>query len=134
MCTPIDGATWEVDMRSASVSIKVFGVYVLVTGITLLLVPNLLLSVLGIAATSEIWVRVLGAVAVVIGYYYWACGSAQAKAFFRASVTGRFIFAALCFGLVVVIAAPWQLLIFGAVDALGALWTLVALRKEPAAG
>jgi hypothetical protein len=121
-------------MRSASVSIKVFGAYVALTGITLLVVPNLLLSVLGLAATSEIWVRVLGAVAVAIGYYYWACGSAQAKAFFRASVTGRFIFAALCLGLVVVIAAPWQLLIFGAADALGALWTLVALRKEPAAG
>lgn len=117
-------------MRSASVSIKVFGAYVALTGIALLVLPNLLLSVLGIAATSEIWVRVLGAVAVVLGYYYWECGSAQAKAFFRASVTGRFVFAALCVGLVVIMAAPWQLLLFGVVDVLGALWTIAALRKE----
>lgn len=120
-------------MQSASVSIRVFGVYVAVTGITLLLVPNLLLAILGFAATSEIWVRVLGAVAVVLGYYYWACGAAQAKAFFRASVTGRFVFAVLCGGLVVIMTAPWQLLLFGAVDVLGALWTASALRKESAA-
>ena len=120
-------------MRSASVSIKVFGAYVALTGIALLVVPNLLLSVLGFAATSEIWVRVLGAVAVVLGYYYWVCGSAEATAFFRASVVGRVLFAALCLELVVVMAAPWQLLIFGVVDVLGALWTIAALRKEPAA-
>ena len=120
-------------MRSASASIKVFGAYVALTGIALLVVPNLLLSVLGLAAASEIWVRVLGAVAVVLGYYYWECGAAQAKAFFRASVTGRFVFAALCVGLVVFMAAPWQLLLFGVVDVLGALWTIAALRKELAA-
>ena len=120
-------------MRSASVSIKAFGGHVILTGITLLLVPNLLLSLFGFAATNEIWVRVVGAIAIVLGYYYWACGSAEAKAFFRASVTGRFLFAALCVGLVVGVAAPWQLLLFGVVDVLGALWTSAALRRESAA-
>ena len=81
-------------MRSASVSIKVFGAYVILTGITLLLAPNLLLSVLGFASTNEIWVRVLGAVAMVLGYYYWACGSAEAKAFFQCNVQDASLFAA----------------------------------------
>ena len=120
-------------MRSASVSIKVFGGYVILTGITLLLVPNLLLSLFGFAATSEIWVRVVGAMAIVLGYYYWACGSAEAKAFFKASVTGRILFAALCVGLVVGAGAPWQLLLFGVVDVLGAVWTASALRNDSAA-
>lgn len=119
-------------MRSASVSIKVFGVYVMLAGIMLLLAPNLLLSPLGFAAATEIWVRVLGAVAMVLGYYYWACGSAEARAFFKATIAGRFAFAALCLGLVLAMAAPWQLMIFGVVDVLGAVWTASALRSGPA--
>lgn len=120
-------------MSAAAVSIKIFGVYVALSGVTLLLAPNLLLSLFGFAVTSEIWIRVAGAIATVLGYYYWACGSAEAKAFFKASVVGRFLFAALCLGLVVGAAAPWQLLLFGVLDVLGALWTAAALRKESAA-
>jgi hypothetical protein len=118
-------------MRSASLSIKVFGVYAVVTGLGLFLAPALVLAPLGFAAPAEIWVRVLGAVSTALGYYYWACGSADAVAFFRASVPGRLGFATLCTLLVVFYSAPPQLLLFGAVDTAGALWTALALRSQP---
>lgn len=118
-------------MRSASLSIKVFGVYAMITGLGLFLAPALVLSPLGFAAPTEIWVRVLGAMAVALGYYYWACGAAGAEAFFRASVPGRFAFATLCTLLVLFFSAPPQLLLFGAIDAAGALWTALALRRSP---
>lgn len=117
-------------MQSSSFTIKAFGVYVLLTGIALLVAPNLTLSPLGFAPTSEIWIRVLGALAAIVGYYYWACGAADAKAFFRATIPGRLGFCALCMALVALAGAPLPLLVFGLVDVLGAAWTFIALRNE----
>jgi hypothetical protein len=117
-------------MRSSALSIKAFGVYVILTGIGLVVAPAMLLSLFGFAAPTEIWIRVLGALAVVVGYYYWACGMADAKAFFKASIIGRLLFCALCVLLVVLAGAPMPLIIFGAVDVAGAAWTSLALRSE----
>ena len=116
-------------MHPASTSIKAFGIYVIVTGIALVLAPVLLLAPLGIAIPTEIWVRVLGALVVVVGYYYWACGEAGAVDFFRASIRGRILFAGLVVLLVAAFAAPVQLLLFGAIDLAGAAWTAQGLRK-----
>ena len=120
-------------MNSASFSMKVFGAYIVLTGAGLLLAPALLLALFGLPAPAEVWVRVLGALAVVVGYYYyWACAAAGATAFIRASVAGRLLFCGLCVLLVLLASAPWQLLIFGALDVLGAAWTASALRGQKA--
>lgn len=116
----------------AALSIQVFGVYAMLAGLVLLVSPNTLLGLSGMPMTNEFWVRVVGTLALVVGYYYWACGRAGALAFFRATVPGRLLFCAACVGLVLMAGAPVQLLIFGAVDVLGALWTGWALR-QPAA-
>lgn len=116
-------------MNGAVISIKVFAVYVALTGAGLLLVPASLLSMFGIASPADDWVRVVGVLAIVLGYYYWRCGAADDRHFIRASVGGRFLFAGLCLGLVVMRAAPPQLLLFAAVDVAAAQWTRLALRK-----
>jgi hypothetical protein len=67
--------------------------------------------------------------AIVVGYYYWVCGSADAVAFFRASIRGRILFALLMVFLVVVFKAPAQLILFGVIDLLGAAWTAKGLRS-----
>jgi hypothetical protein len=108
---------------------KVFGAYVSITGVGLLLAPALVLSLLGIAAPTDVWIRVVGALATVLGSYYWVCGAAGDATFMRVSVFGRFAFAALCLALVLAASAPVQLLLFGAVDIAGALWTSHGLRK-----
>ena len=117
-------------MKSSAFTIKVFGIYVILTGITLLLTPNLLLGMFGFADTTEIWVRVLGALATVVGYYYWAAGAANARAFFEASIVGRMLFCAACVGIVMLAGAPWMLILFGIIDVAGAAWTFAALRNE----
>lgn len=119
-------------MRSSALSIKAFGVYVILTGLGLVIAPAMLLSMFGLPAPSEIWVRVLGALALVVGYYYWACGTAGAKTYFRASIVGRLLFCAQCILLVLLAAAPLQLIIFGVIDVIGAAWTAYALRAEEA--
>jgi hypothetical protein len=123
-------------MHRASRSIKYFGVYVAITGIGLALAPALVLATLGLPAPTDIWIRVLGVLALVVGYYYWACGSGEVIEFFRASVRGRVLFAALTVLLVVAFSAPLQLLLFAVLDLLGAAWTAQGLRAQqaPSAG
>lgn len=121
-------------MGSASFSIKVFGVYAMLTGLNLMIAPNLLLSTLGIPLTSEPWLRVVGVLGFVIGYYYWACGVANATAFFKATLIGRTLGFFLPILLIFVAGAPWQLALFGLIDLAGAAWTAAALKAERTAG
>jgi hypothetical protein len=67
-------------MHPASNSVKYFGLYVIATGVGLVFAPGLVLSPLGIAMPTEIWIRVVGAISIPLGYYYWVCGSAEAQA------------------------------------------------------
>ncbi len=90
-------------MHPASPSIKYFGLYVALTGVGLLMAPGLVLAPIGVAAPTEVWIRVVGAISIVLGYYYWSCGTAGAIAFFRATVRGRIMFAALTLLLVVLV-------------------------------
>lgn len=115
----------------AAQSVKIFGAYLILVGAFLAIAPNLLLSLFGFAEAKEVWVRVLGIVAAVIGYYYWYAGAANARAFFVASVHGRvFVFAAFLALVLLGHAAP-PLVLFGVVDLAGAVWTYLALRGEP---
>jgi len=117
-------------MSKSAVSIFVFGVYLLAVGAVLILAPNFLLSLFAIPETSEVWIRVLGAVAAVLGYYYVEAARHEQTAFFRATVPGR-LGVLVCFTAFVVLkmTAP-TFVIFGVIDALGALWTGLALRAD----
>ena len=118
-------------MSKSAVSIFGFGLYLLLVGPILVLVPNLLLSVFSIPETSEVWIRVLGVVVVVLGYYYVQAARNELTAFFRATVPARVIVLA-CFSVFVwmKLTAP-TLVVFGVIDALGVLWTALALRIRP---
>lgn len=113
----------------AMLSIMVFGVYAMLTGVVLIISPNTLLGMFGMPPASEIWIRVAGLLALIVGYYYWACGRAGAVAFFRATIRGRLAFCVGGATLVALAGAPVQLLMFGTADLAGAAWTAWALRS-----
>lgn len=98
----------------------------------MLLIPNVLLTMLGLPNTDEPWIRVLGVVVLVLGSYYIASGRGEAMAFVRASVPGRLFGAG---GLVVIAAlfGYWPLMLFVLPDAAGAAWTRSVLRRSAAA-
>lgn len=121
-------------MQSPAFTIKAFGLYAAGTGMMLVLAPNVLLGLFGVPAAADVWIRVLGSVAVVLGYYYWACGAANAKPFFHATLRGRALYFVLCLVLVFVYEAPPALVLFGVVDLAGAAWTALALRHEAQSG
>lgn len=92
--------------------------------------PNLVLALVDLPPTSEVWLRVVGLLAAILGYYYVQAARHDLVPFYRASVSAR-VFAFLgfvafaLFGLV----KP-SLILFGTVDLFGAAWTFFALRPS----
>ncbi len=119
------------DLQQARLSVVVFGAYVIALGTALLLAPNFVLALFGIPATDEVWIRILGTVLAVIGYYLIEAGRLGSGWFMRASVLGRAGVAASLYALVVIGAAPPVMALFATVDLAGAIWTAVALRLGP---
>ncbi len=92
-------------MNPVDLSMFVFGIYVvIVVGIGLVAIPNKILTLFGVPTTSEVWIRT--------------------------SLFSRF---ALLFFLVIIVLLKQTrptIIIFGVVDAVGALWTLLVLLNQ----
>ena len=128
--TPMTRTGMLAAMSRAAMSMFVFGIYLLVLGPTLVVAPALLTGLFGLDAPQEVWIRVLGAIVTILGFYYLFAARHEAKDFFWATVWGRpavivFFTAFALLGL-----AEPILILFGVVDLLGAGWTFAALRAE----
>ncbi len=121
-------------MSKAAFSIKASCCYILVLGLALVLVPNLVLSAVRLPPTSEVWIRVLGVVVLNIGIFYWIAAQTESVALFRASVVVRPLVLVWFAGFVALGLASPMLLVFGAVEVAGALWTWLAMRSEQREG
>jgi hypothetical protein len=108
----------------------VFGIYLMAIGAAVVLIPNVVLGLLRVVPTNEVWIRVAGSLAAAIGYYYVRAAMLDYRPFFRWTVHARLCFLSLCAAFVLLRLAPWQLLIFAAPDLAGALWTAAALRQD----
>jgi hypothetical protein len=116
----------------AALSLRVFGAYVMAMGALLLVAPNAPLTLAGLPPTDEVWIRVLGTVVIVIGWYYIVAGACELRPLYGATAVGRVgIFMAFVV-LVLLGMAPKALAAFGAVDFAGAVWTWLTWRTERA--
>ena len=120
-------------MSPAARSIFVFAFYLWVLGAILVLVPNALLSVFGIPETDEVWVRVVGMLVLILGYYYLGAAREEQTTLMRRSVFARLSVLGFFVAFVILKLAPPVLIVFGVVDALAATWTAIALRAGNAA-
>ena len=117
-------------MSKSAFTIKVFGYYLLVLGMVLIIAPNSLLTVFMMPSTKEVWIRVVGVLVFNIGVYYLYAAKCEARAFFQASVyTRTFVLISFIVFAVVGLASP-MLVFFGATDFIGGVWTQLALQKE----
>ena len=116
-------------MTAAAKSVYYFGFYLLITGITLTVFPNVLLSIIQIAPTTEPWIHVLGAVVFNIGVLYVLMARTNNPLFLTLTVWLRAAILVWFAIFVVIEWAPLQLLPFGLVDFAGACWTYFGLRK-----
>ncbi len=78
-------------MTDPVLSLRVWSYYLLGVGAGLLLIPNQVFDILGIANTSEVWVRVVGLVAIALGVVYFAGAQGNDLGVVRSSVAARAI-------------------------------------------
>lgn len=117
-------------MTTAGKSVYYFGFYLLILGAALTGFPNLLLSTFQFPETNEIWIRVVGVLVFNIGLYYVFMAPSNSTLFYSISVYTR---ASILLWFIVFVLlgwAPYPLILFGAVDMVGALWTFVAMKRK----
>jgi hypothetical protein len=123
-------------MSSPARSLFVFGVYVVVAGAGLMLVPSLVLSMLGAAVPLETgWVRVVGTLAIFVGIYHIVAARNELLPYIKATVWARVGFAVLLSVVIITSRMSTSLLLFAAIDLAAAAWTGLSLRRvrSPAA-
>jgi hypothetical protein len=118
-------------MNKSARTVFVFGVYLALVGIGFMAIPNLLLPLFGFPETGEIWIRMVGFLALVLGFYYIQAGRNELADLFQWSLYCRPAFFVFTVVVVVLDLAEPMLILFGVIDLLGAIWTGLALRSSP---
>lgn len=117
-------------MSKSASSVFLFGWYLGLLGLVLVVVPNTLLGVFQFPSTNEVWIRVVGVLVILLCFYYTQAARKEIKDFFQWTVYARcavFLFF-IAFALLKYVGP--MLILFGAVDLAGAIWTGFALRSE----
>ena len=118
-------------MSKAAKTILCFGIYLILLGISMMVIPNILLAIFTIPLTNEVWIRIVGMIVLLLGYIYIraALNEEGMTHFFRWTVHTRssvivFLAIFVLFGF-----AKPILILFGVMDLLAAAWTGPSLRS-----
>lgn len=119
-------------MNNSARSVFVFGLYLSLLGIILLVAPNFLLVTFFLPSTNEVWIRVIGVVVLFLSFYYIQAARTGLIEFFRWTVFARPTLIIFFIVFVLLGYADPPLILFGVVDLLGAIWTGLALKSSKA--
>ena len=117
-------------MSTPTVSVLVYGLYLVALGVVYMIVPNVPLRLFGFESTTEPWIRVMAAMVAIVGYYYVQAARNRLRTFYRWTLHCRAFFPVFTVALVVAGLVKPMLLLFGAIDLAGALWTGLTLRNS----
>ena len=117
-------------MSSSARSLFVFAVYLVLLGVALLVTPNTLLKLFAFPTTDKVWIRVIGMLVVLLAFYYAQAARKEMRDFFQWTVYTRGSVIVFFIAFVALDFAEPTLILFGAVDLLGAAWTQVTLRSS----
>ena len=120
-------------MSKSALSVFVFGIYLLVLGIVLVVAPNFLLGIFSVPSTSEVWIRVAGVLVLILSFYDIQAARLEMIEFFKLTVYSRVPVIVFFTAFVLLGFAAPVLILFGAIDLLGAIWTALALRSTKTA-
>ncbi|MFY9622126.1 MAG: hypothetical protein WAM70_17900 [Pyrinomonadaceae bacterium] len=117
-------------MSNTAVSIAVYATYLGGAGVGFMFIPNVLLQVLGLPPTNDVWIRLFGLLAVVLAAKgYWAARRNHV-ALMQFDVYTR-TFAGIFITMLVVIGlAPRLMLILAGIDIVASIWTQVAIFAD----
>jgi len=120
-------------MKPTPFSIYVFGIYmILVPGLGLMFLPAFMLDMFNMAYDPTLlWpVRMIGLLASIIGAFDILTAKHEVVSFYKWTVRLRYYAAAFMIALFALKQVEAAILIFAAVDALGATWTMLTLRNQ----
>ncbi len=117
-------------MTASGKSLFYFGIYVILTGILFLAIPDTLISLNGLPELPKGWSSAVGALALVIGTYDVFAGKNNCLPMIRFSVYVRLGFFVATVLIFLAGQMPATFIVFGVIDALGALITAALLKKE----
>ena len=114
-------------MDATAFSIYAFGIYEIMAGLGFLAFPNSILSFLRIEKTLEPWIRIVGILAILIGYYHFMIGRLGIYDLYWPSIYVRIVFMLLLALLVLTKRAPKKIILFGVASLLSTIWTYATL-------
>ena len=119
-------------MSKSALSLFVFSIYLYLLGLVLVVTPDTLLRIFKFPDADGLWIRVVGMLVIILGFYYSHAARDELRPFFVWTVIARS--SVLLFFIAFVIAglAPPALILFGVVDFAAAMWTLFAIRADTA--
>jgi hypothetical protein len=111
-------------------SVFVFSIYLYLLGFVLVITPDTLVQIFKFPETDGLWIRVVGMLVIILGFYYSHAARAEIRPFLVWTVIARS--SVLLFFIAFVIAglAPPALILFGVIDFFAAMWTLFAIRSD----
>ena len=117
-------------MLPSAKSVMIFGVYLAMVGLTLLIIPNVFLTLIGVENTNEVWIRLSGILLMALSVYYLTAVRHNLPIIFKVTVYIRctIIFFFTAFVLLKMMDAV--MLVFAAIDFAGGVWTYLAMKKE----
>lgn len=115
-------------MEQPAKTVWIFGLYLLIEGVFLMLAPSWVLSAIGIPDPESVWRIVLGFVVAVLGYYYLRNAKANLVAFFGFTVQVRIVQLIFFVWLYVFERGTLALVAFSFIEFAAGMWTLRALK------
>lgn len=112
------------------ITVMVFGVYLSLVGLTLLLIPNIFLSLIGVENTVEVWIRLSGLLLMALSVYYIVSALHNLRLIFKVTAYIRCSIPVFFTAFVIADLMDPIMLLFAAIDCAGGLWTLWALHKH----
>ncbi len=118
-------------MSRAARSVFFFGIYILLLGVVLIVSPNVLFKFFKVQETTEVWIRIVGVMVLLIGYYYVRAATNEKglTKFFRWTIYTRSSVIVFFTVFVLLNFVSPILILFGVIDLAGAIWTALALRS-----
>ncbi len=115
-------------MTKSAKSLYYFGLYVLLTGLIICIIPDKFVSLLKLPEISIAWARIIGLLVIIIGSYDILNGRNNNIPLIKASIYLRLFFFLGILALFITGQMPIEILPLGIIDLLGAIWTALSIK------
>jgi hypothetical protein len=117
-------------MSKSAKTVQIFSFYLFIVGLELTFIPGFFTKTVQLPEAHEPYIRVVGILAFILGFYYYQSARNDLTPFLKATIGGRLIYFVGAIGLVLTQIAPPAFVVFGLIDLLGAVWTWRILKSE----